>query len=56
MVEPDQTDAATPEKDPEDVVSEVLSSWSMTARLCVVLLMATPLAAGAVGVLVVVRG
>jgi hypothetical protein len=55
-VELNQTDATTPDKHPEDVVSEVLSSWTKTARLCVVLLMATPLAAGVVGVLVVVRG
>ncbi|WP_367128430.1 hypothetical protein [Saccharothrix sp. HUAS TT1] len=55
----DHLDDTTPPasaKEPSDVVSEVLSSWGRTARLCLILLMAAPAVAGAVGVLLVLRG
>jgi hypothetical protein len=50
------TDGAAAGQEVVDVVSDAISSWPKTFRLCVILLAATPAVVVVVVVLVLVRG
>jgi len=43
-------------KEPSDVVSEAMSSWLKTLRLCIMLIAATPAITAVVFVLLLLRG